>query len=249
MNSLKNKNLLFSLLDKYGLSSREKEEILSIINPIFVHDEFQKRCTKEFLHHDEITLGKHIIEVTILSYILAKKHKKDTLDLNRTLKIALLHDLYTEAWQNNPESKVNSIMHKHALRHPIEAVINSSIWFPEIFDKKEDIEIITDGIVHHMFPLPVDCFIESSLNPLELRNFEYIKEMDPRVLESLNRSSNKISKGTLSFTPSAYLEGRVVSKADKIVSIKNFKGKNINGLKALITGKNENLTRVRTLKK
>ena len=54
------------LLEKYKLSNIEKEELLSIIAFIYNHDEFQRRLTKDFLHHDTITLGEHIIEVTIM---------------------------------------------------------------------------------------------------------------------------------------------------------------------------------------
>ena len=234
--------LLFSLLDKYNFSANEREEFLSLVESIFFHDEFQKRMTKEFMHHDEVTLGEHIIEVTIYTYLLSKKYgNKKNFDLNKAVKIAMFHDLYSQPWQNNPYSGVSRRSNKHAFRHPIEAVINSSVWFPEIFDTKEDIKVITDGIVHHMFPLPVARLNDSNYNLLELRNFDYMEKMNSSVKESLITSCNKSAMGHVSLTPSSFSEGKIVSSADKIVSLNNLRGCNVNALLALITGKNDNL--------
>lgn len=236
--------LLFKLLDKYGLNSNEKEELLSIINPIFEHDEFQRRLTKEFYHHDQITLGQHILEVTILTYLLAKKDKK--INLEYSLDIAMLHDLYCQPWQNNPSSKPRKFYNGHGFRHPIESVINSSIWFPNIFSEESKTKTIIDGIVHHMYPLPVMRFTEDEINIHELKNFSYIKEMDSQVKDALTESSNRSITRNLSITSSKYVEGIIVSNADKIVSVGNYKGSNINGITALITKKNKNLEKVKT---
>ena len=241
-----NNKLIFSLLKKYELSNDEIEELVNVIESIYQHDEFQRRISKEFSHHDDITLGYHIIEVTILAYILSKRYSKNKeIDLNVALKIAMLHDLYTQPWQNNPEAAVNKFFNMHGFRHPIESVINGSVWFPEIFDKNKETEIIIDGIVHHMFPLPVAKFIEDNSNPLELRNFNYVEAMDPIVKNALINSSDRCSIGSISITPSIHIEGRIVSTADKIVSINNLKRSNINGIKALVTGKNKNLERAK----
>lgn len=236
--------LLFKLLDKYDLTSNEKEELLSIIKPIFEHDEFQRRLTSEFYHHDQITLGQHILEVTILTYLLSKKDKK--INLEYSLDIAMLHDLYCQPWQNNPNSKSHKFCNGHGFRHPIESVINSSIWFPETFNEKQKTKILTDGIVHHMYPLPVMRFTEDEINIHELKNFKYIKEMNFQVKDALIKSSNRSITRNLSITSSKYVEGIIVSNADKIVSLGNFKGSNINGITALITKKNKNLEKIKT---
>lgn len=235
---------LFTLLDKYGLKQNEKEKLLSIIKPIFEHDEFQRRLTSEFYHHDQITLGEHILEVTILTYLLAKKDKKA--DLEYALNIAMLHDLYCQPWQNNPNSKSRKFYYGHGYRHPIESVINSSIWFPDIFKEGKKTKIITDGIVHHMYPLPVMRFKENEINMHELKNFKYTKKMNQLVKESLIESSNRSATRNLSITPSQYIEGVIVSNADKIVTLGNFKGSNINGIVSLITKKNKNLEKIKT---
>ena len=67
MISKENKEKYESLLNKY-LNKEEIEDINRIIYPIFIHQEFQKRMGKEFLHHSDITLGEHIIEDAIVTY-------------------------------------------------------------------------------------------------------------------------------------------------------------------------------------
>ena len=99
MEKFSNYDILFNLMKKYKLANKEIEEILKIINSIYLHEEFQRRMTSEFLHHDKITLGEHIIEDTIVTYLLSKKHI-DTPDFNLdiALKTSMLHDLYTLPW-------------------------------------------------------------------------------------------------------------------------------------------------------
>lgn len=237
-----NDKVMYSLLEKYNLNNDEKDELLSIITSIYSHDEFQKRMTEEFLHHDKITVGMHMLEETIISYLLSKKYR-DTpnFELQIVLKMAMMHDLYTEPWQNNPEAKVNNFIHAHGFRHPIEAVINVNTWYPEIFAVKEDAKKLIDGIVHHMFPLPVVSFTNVDNNDLELRNFEFVKNLNVFNKELLINSSTRLKIGPCSVSPSIYKEGRIMSLADKIVSVKNFKGSNLNGVIALLNGHNKNL--------
>ena len=47
-----------------------------MIEIIYIHDEFQRRMTSEFKHHGEITLGAHILEDTVVNYLLSKKALK-----------------------------------------------------------------------------------------------------------------------------------------------------------------------------
>lgn len=65
------KNLLIS-----GLTLKEQEEFLSIIQPIIYHEEFMKRCLNEFSHHSNISLGEHIIKDAIVTYKLAINYNK-----------------------------------------------------------------------------------------------------------------------------------------------------------------------------
>lgn len=248
--TLKEKNdaKLMEIFDKYNLNSESREELLKIITPIFSHPEFQKRMTDAYLHHDRITLGEHIIEDTIVTYILSKKYiakKKNTnFNISLALKISMLHDLYTYPWQNNKNFKSKKIYNKHGFRHPIEAVINASIWYPEIFSNNVEAKIIIEGITHHMFPLPVRRYHISNNNSLELKNFNLTKEMNENLNKILELSSNKRILGPFSFQKKISIEGKLMRKADRRVSYDNFKrSKSIKGILALLTGRNGNLSR------
>jgi len=240
-----NSKILFLLLKKYNLTSNEIDEILSIILSIYSHDEFQRRMTDEFCHHDTITLGYHIIEVTIVTYILCKKYE-NKINLDLALKISMMHDLYTNPWQNNPPLIPDRFFNKHGFRHPIEAVINSSKWYPEIFNMQSDSEIIIDGIIHHMYPLPVRSYVDSSDNKLQLRNFDYAQTTNKKIKQIIIDSSNKFKIDDVSICPSKYKEGKVVCIADKIVSFKNIRTCDIDGIIALFNGKNKSLSKRKT---
>ena len=229
-----NKEKLNNILNKYNLSREEKKELLCMINPIFKHDEFQKRMTLKFPHHGNITLGEHILEDTVVTYLMCKNRK----NVNKLLavRISMLHDLYTFSWQNNKENRVRKFCNKHGFRHPIEAVLNAIYWFPELFKDTEESKIIIDGILHHMYPLPVRVYDK---NNMELKNINLLdkipRELEKIIIDSLNRK--KIRK--LSFSKSIYLEGRIMSKADKKVSKGQIK--NISTLTSLVTGHNKSL--------
>ena len=217
------------LLDKY-LNNDEKEEFYNIIKPIFESKEFQRRCTKEFQHHDDFTLGEHILEVAIFTFLECKKSKD--VDLETAVVIAMMHDLYTLPWQNNPDNKVEYFFNKHGFRHPIEAVINSVNWFPEIFEKYNS-EIIIDGIVHHMFPMPVRAYNDKDL---ELKNDVTIEGI---YKEQLIESSNRSKIGDISFCRSRFKEGRIVSKGDRKSTRIHLQ--NIESLTSGVTGRNRNI--------
>lgn len=243
-------SVLFSLFKKYKLNNNEIGEILNIIYSIYNHDEFQRRMTDEFMHHDNISLGEHILEVAIFSYIMYKKYKRnENLDLGVLLKTAMFHDLYTEPWQNNPYSKVIKSIHKHAYRHPVEAVINSAFWFPDEFLDFEKSKKIVDGVVHHMAPLPVPKFTFDDMNLLELKNFDKIGDVSDDVKNILRSSCDRLSFKNVSIAFSNYYEGKIVSIADKVVAIDNMKHSNINGFLAIFTGENNNFEKVRMIKK
>lgn len=236
-----NFDLIYNLFDKYKLTSEDRKSLLKIIKPILYHSEFQRRLTDEFLHHDNVTLGEHIIEVAIETFIISKKTKND-IDLELALNIAMMHDLYSASW-NNEEAAVDNFYNKHAFRHPVESVINSAYWFPEIFDKTNS-HILVDGICHHMFPVPVVSFKDSKENDLELRNFDLIENISSRTNRQLQISTfNNGHK--IVFRPSKYKEGIIVSNADKIVTLNNLKGSKFNKIvKEMIVGE-----KVKTLKK
>lgn len=234
---LDNKEKLNRIIDKYKLSDDEKKEFRNIINSIFEHNEFQRRMTNEFLHHSNITLGEHILEDAVLTYKMCKKRNNVNIEL--AVKIAMLHDLYTNPWQNNKKNKVKKFCNKHGFRHPIEAVINANVWFPELFKDEIESKIIIDGILHHMYPLPVRTFVDSDINKMELKNFDLIDKLSDQskkiIIESLNRKKVK----NYSVSKSKYKEGKIMSKADKKVSRGQIK--NLSSLTSLVTGHNKSL--------
>ena len=151
----------------------------------------------------------------------------------------MLHDLYTLPWQNNKKNKVKKFCNKHGFRHPLEAVLNSIYWYPEFFENEKESKIIIDGILHHMYPLPVRIFSTNEENEMELRNFELVNKLSNQnkkiIINSLNRGKIK----NFSFSKSLYSEGRIMSKADKKVSKSQIK--DMSSLTSLITGHNKSL--------
>ena len=230
--------ILLKLFDKYDLHEVERLEIYEIIKNIFLHDEFQRRCTNEFLHHGTTTLGEHLLEDTIITYLLLCNEKGKGIDLELALKISMMHDLYTRPWQNSKVKK-NSITHLHGFSHPLEAVINSLIWFKEEFKDDYKARVLIDGILHHMYPLPVLSFKESKTNDLELNNYKQLKRISKKHKRMIEDSTNRYKIGSLSLSRSKYLEGRIMSRADKIASTKQFDC--ASDVTALVTGKNKKL--------
>jgi len=225
--------LIENIFDKYKLNNLEKEELYKIIYPIFSHNEFQRRLKKDFSHHSNITLGEHILEDAVVTYLLSKK-EKNNYRKDLAIKIAMLHDLYTFPWQNS-KMKTKKFFDKHGFRHPLEAVINSITWYPELFEDSLESEIIIDGILHHMYPLPVR-YLD---NNIELLNQELLNKIDLKYKKMILKSLNRHKIGNISWSKSVFKEGKVMAKADKKVSIKQLK--NFESAKALVTGKNKTL--------
>ncbi len=234
--------MLDNLFNKYKLNEKEKLELKVIIRPIVIHPEFEKRLTKEFMHHGSFTLGEHIIKDAIVTYKLSKKyenrkHKKEY-NTKLAVTIAMMHDLYTESWQNR-EEKPKHFYNKHGFRHPIEAVINACLWYPELFKNEKDDKIIIDGIIHHMYPLPVTSYVDSKYNKRELKNFLETNELDDKIKKIIIDSTKRRKIYKVSFTRSKYKEGRIMSKADKQVARRELN--NYHSAKALITGTNKRI--------
>lgn len=219
------------LLDDY-LTKEEQEEFLNIVKPIIDSDEFKERMSNKFPHHGKITLGEHILEVAILTYKKCKK--KRNVNLKTAVYIAMMHDLYSLPWQNNDDARVNHFFNKHGFRHPLEAAINSIKWYPEIYENN-DSKIIIDGIIHHMFPLPVRTY-ELKEELLELKNNI---DIDIKYKNMILESSKRYKLFNISLCRSKYKEGKIVSRCDKKVSLKQIK--NIHNLTSLVTGHNKNL--------
>jgi len=236
-------NEVNKILKIYELTNRDQMKFLKIIDPIYKNDEFQKRMTSEFFHHGNVTLGMHIIEDAVVTYLMSKDYLKThndlNFDINLAVTIAMLHDLYTIPWQNNDMAKTYKFFNKHGFRHPIEAVINASCWFPQLFEDLNDAKKIVDGIIHHMYPLPVLVYKDSEKNILELKNFELLDRVPIHVKRIMIKTTKRGKIGRISISRSSYMEGRIMAKADKYVSTRQIK--NLSSATALLTGYNKNL--------
>lgn len=239
MNNLKdNIDIVNKIMDKYEIDNDDRLFIWQNIEPIFNHPEFQKRMNVyEFAHHDMISVGYHIISDAVYTFKICKK-KQISKDKTKTaLLIAMFHDLYEYPWQNSKRIK-KKFINSHALVHPIEAAINAYIWFPQYFENINQAKIILDGIIHHMYPWPVRAIDDS---PIHLNNENKYLALNPQIKELIIKSSLRYKLGHISFGKCQYLEGKIMCKADKIISL--IKDISFNGLKTCVTGKNQNLIR------
>lgn len=221
------------------LQSNDIRKLWKIIKPICEHPEFQKRCQSPYFHHDLKTLGEHIIADTVVTYkiinSISNTYTKNIISLDTAIYIAMFHDLYELPWQNNKIKR--KLPNKHAFSHPIEAITNAITWYPEYFKNKKKALKIIDGVVHHMYPLPVRRIDNY---PLELCNQEKFDKLPQKYKDMIKASTNRGKIGHFSLRKSFFLEGIIMSNADKKVAIcEDFK--NIDGYIALVNGKNKKI--------
>lgn len=223
----------------YKLPNNEARKLWKVVEPIATDKEFIKRCEKPYYHHDLKTIGEHILSDAIVTYKLATKLKNNKpsmkqIDIKLAVIIALFHDLYESPWQNVKDKK--KLREKHGFTHPIEAITNAITWYPEYFTNKDKSMIIIDGVIHHMFPLGVRVIDDA----MELNNIEKYNNL-PQKYKEMIKLSTKIGKiGHYSLRKSLFIEGRIMSRADKIVALKKDI-KSLNGYISLISGKNKHI--------
>lgn len=153
----------------------EKNEYYHIIHEVLKSDEFQKR--KQYCHHGNITVYEHSLRVSKLSYVMAKKLKKDY----KTAALAgLLHDFYYHPWQENRTKE--KFFQAHGFTHAKEARLNAYSFFPELMNDR-----IEDAILKHMFPLNkgVPRYVESWIVTLADKYISCEVFKHPKTLPSL----------------------------------------------------------------
>ncbi len=231
-----NIDIINQIMDKYQINEKDKSFIWQTIYPIFIYPEFQRRMNiQEFAHHDQISLGYHIISDAVYTFKIAKKRNLPTNQTKTAIIIAMFHDLYEFPWQNSKQTK-KAFINSHALVHPLEAAINASTWYPDYFINEERAKIIIDGVIHHMFPWPVRAMDNL---PTNLNNEEKFQKLNSRIKNLIIASSLRGKIGHLSLSHSKFIEGQIMSHADKVISL--VKDISLNGLKACITGKNKKI--------
>ena len=104
-------------------------EYYDIVKDILENKEFQKR--KEYPHHEDESVYEHSLKVSILAYRLAKKNGFDY----RSAAIGgLLHDFYSEPWQN--KKKKTKLFKMHGFVHAKEACVNAEKEFGALITPK-----------------------------------------------------------------------------------------------------------------
>ncbi len=96
---------------------------------------------KKYIQHGSTTTYEHCLNVSYISYKIAKKLN---LDARSTARAALLHDLFLYDWHKTTEKK--PLFKKHGFTHAKTALDNACKYF-DLNDIEKDI------IAKHMWPL------------------------------------------------------------------------------------------------
>lgn len=96
---------------------------------------------KKYIQHGTTTTYEHCLNVSFISYKIAKKLN---LDARSTARAALLHDLFLYDWHKTTEKK--PLFKKHGFTHAKTALDNACKYF-DLNDIEKDI------IAKHMWPL------------------------------------------------------------------------------------------------
>ncbi len=113
---------------------------LDVAIPIIEHEEYQKM--KHIPHHHGCVYD-HCLDVAYFSYKVALRFN---LDVESTIRGALLHDFYLYKFKKAKDKNVLMEGYRHSRTHPQIAITNALKYF-QLNDKEKDI------IKNHMFPL------------------------------------------------------------------------------------------------
>tara|TARA_Y100000588_G_C13802290_1_gene731372 strand:- start:48 stop:521 length:474 start_codon:yes stop_codon:yes gene_type:complete len=116
------------------------KDFYQITKDILYHPEFLK--LKSLRHHKK-DIYHHVVRVSYLSYVIAKRLKLDSVAAARG---GLLHDFFVYDWRHEGSIKKKKLFEKHGFTHAKEALDNAQTHF-NLTPKEKDI------IIKHMFPL------------------------------------------------------------------------------------------------
>ncbi len=129
------------LLKHYAFSRSEKlfqDEFFQTAKPIFDTPEFQS--LGQYPQHNDVSRITHILSVAYLSSKIAEHWG---IDRERTIRAAMLHDLFYYDWHDGDWSH-----RPHGLRHPRFALVNARQLCGSRLDKRTE-----NAILRHMWPL------------------------------------------------------------------------------------------------
>ena len=124
------------------------KKFAEICKPLIEHDEFIKM--KGIKHHNE-SVFEHVVDVAYRSYKIASRFD---LDVQSTIRGALLHDFYLYKFNKRMRMRLLLDSFIHAVNHPKIALENSKKYF--IVNKKE-----SNIILSHMFPIRIPKYREA----------------------------------------------------------------------------------------
>ncbi len=132
---------------KLNVISKEDIKLEEMNNDILFHEYIDEllysdavQSMKQYIQHGSTTTFEHCLNVSYISYKIAKKLN---LDAKSTARAALLHDLFLYDWHNQEKKP---LFEKHGFTHPKTALNNACKYFC-----LNDIE--KDIISKHMWPL------------------------------------------------------------------------------------------------
>ena len=113
---------------------------LDVAAPIIEHEEYKKM--KSIPHHHGCVYD-HCLDVAYFSYKIALRLN---LDVESTIRGALLHDFYLYKFKKRKDKNLLAEGYRHSHTHPKVAIENAQKYF-QLNDKEKDI------IQNHMFPI------------------------------------------------------------------------------------------------
>lgn len=119
------------------------KEFFELAEEILTHPRFQDQ--KAYIHHKDISLFDHSIEVAYGAYKVAKRMR---LDIRAVVRGGLLHDFFLYDWHVEGQKERKPLFKKHGFTHARAAFDNASNYF-DLSKKERDI------ILKHMFPLNI----------------------------------------------------------------------------------------------
>lgn len=135
--------------DKLKLLKATKEMLYAMIEEVVNHEEWLK--LNEYAHHIVDNRAYHSLRVCCIAFNSAVAQNNGNL---RSVAIgSILHDFFLYNWVDK-DCPSEGKFYRHLCMHPEVSLQNATIYFPHLIDIDRD--RITDIILKHMFPFPIN---------------------------------------------------------------------------------------------